>query len=250
MAVVARISRHHKLTRARAGIICCLVANKMEHVVMLSVVGSAAEAEGNVSAFESQLRSNLALQARLGTFKAWYAVEVEGGSVMLGPSKFVGYRNVDASTYVRDSGGGGSLHGHQTEGVLSRWFAPVPAGSALHRRLLRELKAMFAPYGRQPNRATRFGFRRASADISPERGTGPMAPVDIERWIVNDPDICFGKPTLKGTRIRVSDILGLLAAGETREDLGKNYPSVRPEHIAAALAYAANALDHSVIRAA
>lgn len=54
-----------------------------------------------------------------------------------------------------------------------------------------------------------------------------------------DPNICFGKPCIRGTRIWVSLILDLLANGATVEQLLEEYPQLTPEDIRAAIAYGA-----------
>jgi len=59
-----------------------------------------------------------------------------------------------------------------------------------------------------------------------------------------------GRPTIRGTRMRVKDILDLLAAGATREEIVSDYPYVEPEDITAALEYAAAQSDHPVLRSA
>lgn len=60
----------------------------------------------------------------------------------------------------------------------------------------------------------------------------------LER-IVIDPNICFGKPTIRGTRIWVSLILDFLANGMTSEEILAEYPHLEPEDIQAAIAYGA-----------
>lgn len=60
--------------------------------------------------------------------------------------------------------------------------------------------------------------------------------------IVVDPAILTGKPVIKGTRLAVEFVLDLLAEGWTREEIGRNYPSLTDEDIRAALRYAAEAL--------
>jgi uncharacterized protein (DUF433 family) len=60
------------------------------------------------------------------------------------------------------------------------------------------------------------------------------------QYISIDPEIRFGKPCIKGTRIAVSDILGWLASGMTHEEILEDYPSLKEEHIKAALSFAAN----------
>jgi uncharacterized protein (DUF433 family) len=64
----------------------------------------------------------------------------------------------------------------------------------------------------------------------------------MQRWqehISIDPDICHGKPCLKGTRIMVSVVLDNLADGLTPEEIVAEYPPLTLEHVSAAIAYAA-----------
>ncbi|MCO6476987.1 MAG: DUF433 domain-containing protein [Phaeodactylibacter sp.] len=58
-------------------------------------------------------------------------------------------------------------------------------------------------------------------------------------YISIDPNIRFGKPCIKGTRIAVSDILQWLASDMTYEEILEDFPSLKKEHILAALAFAA-----------
>ena len=54
-----------------------------------------------------------------------------------------------------------------------------------------------------------------------------------------DPNVCFGKPCIRGTRIWVSLVLDLLASGETQERLLEEYPQLTRDDILAAIAYGA-----------
>ena len=67
--------------------------------------------------------------------------------------------------------------------------------------------------------------------------------------ITVDPDLCAGRPCVRGLRIRVADILDLLAAGADRAEILADYPALESEDISAALEYAARQTDHPVIRA-
>lgn len=58
--------------------------------------------------------------------------------------------------------------------------------------------------------------------------------------IVIDPNIRFGKPCIKGTRIAIVDILQWLASGMSKEEILEDFPNLKEEHILAALAFAAN----------
>ena len=60
--------------------------------------------------------------------------------------------------------------------------------------------------------------------------------------ITVDPDILAGKPVIKGTRIAVQFIVGLLADGWTHETILRNYPQLKKEDILAALNYASEIL--------
>jgi uncharacterized protein (DUF433 family) len=62
-----------------------------------------------------------------------------------------------------------------------------------------------------------------------------------------DPEVCFGKPCIKGTRIWVSLILDFLASGEPESGILAAYPQLQQDDIRAALAYAAEiAREHIV----
>lgn len=63
------------------------------------------------------------------------------------------------------------------------------------------------------------------------------------------PGLCGGRPTIRGLRIRVTDILDLLAAGETRQVILEDYPYLEDEDITAALEYSSQAIAHRVIAA-
>lgn len=57
--------------------------------------------------------------------------------------------------------------------------------------------------------------------------------------ITHDPAVMGGKPCIRGMRVTVGTILGLLAAGRTREEILKAYPYLEPQDIDQCIAYAA-----------
>jgi uncharacterized protein (DUF433 family) len=71
----------------------------------------------------------------------------------------------------------------------------------------------------------------------------------IERITVS-PDVCGGRPCIRSLRIRVKDVLDLLAAGATRDEILADYPYLEAEDIAAVLEFAARQNDHPVLRSA
>ena len=62
------------------------------------------------------------------------------------------------------------------------------------------------------------------------------------------PEQCGGRPCIRGLRVRVKDILDLLASGASREEILADYPYLEPGDISAALEYAAKQTDHPVLR--
>jgi uncharacterized protein (DUF433 family) len=63
------------------------------------------------------------------------------------------------------------------------------------------------------------------------------------------PEQCGGRPCIRGLRVRVIDVLELLAAGESAEQILQEFPYLEREDIAACLLYAARRLDHPNIAA-
>jgi uncharacterized protein (DUF433 family) len=76
---------------------------------------------------------------------------------------------------------------------------------------------------------------------------GEMSAIDR---ITVDPTVCGGRPCIRGLRIRVKDVLDLLAAGATREEILADYPYLEPDDITAVLEFAARQNDHPVLRSA
>ena len=68
----------------------------------------------------------------------------------------------------------------------------------------------------------------------------------LERITFN-PEQCGGKPCIRGMRIRVSDVLELLAAGDSETEILEDYPYLELQDIKACLQYAAQEVDHPVL---
>lgn len=64
------------------------------------------------------------------------------------------------------------------------------------------------------------------------------------------PGKCGGRPCLRGLRVRVKDVLDLLAAGATREEILEDLPYLEPGDIDAALEVATRQSDHTILRVA
>ncbi len=62
--------------------------------------------------------------------------------------------------------------------------------------------------------------------------------------------MCGGRPCIRGLRIRVKDVLEMLASGMTKEDILNDFPYLEAGDIFAALEYAAKQVDHPILQAA
>lgn len=71
----------------------------------------------------------------------------------------------------------------------------------------------------------------------------------LEERVTVDPEQCGGRPCLRGMRIRVTDVLDLLANGLTTEQILEELPDLEMEDIRASLRFASHRLDHPVVAA-
>ena len=67
--------------------------------------------------------------------------------------------------------------------------------------------------------------------------------------ITVEPGKCGGRPCIRGLRVRVSDVLDMLAGGSTPDEILADFPYLEREDIAAALAYASAQVNHPVLAA-
>ena len=77
-----------------------------------------------------------------------------------------------------------------------------------------------------------------------------MSAIDELDRITTNPEVCGGRPCIRGTRVRVKDVLDLLANGATVDEILGDYPYLEAADIRAALQYAAAQVDHPVLHAA
>lgn len=213
---------------------------------MARIVTSPDQVVTNVRRFADELARSPHLQARLGTVHAWYALCQEDGRWIFGPSKFVGYQDNTAEEYLRTYRSGAA--GRQTEHVLAKWFSPVDPSSRLGLTLRQALRDFLAQWDRKPRSDARISVvSEEQRDSSATKGVIDDAMLSR---ISSDPEVCGGRPCIKGTRVRVSDIVEMLAHGASKDEILADYPYLSDEDIRAALAYAARSADHRVIRAA
>jgi len=211
------------------------------------MVTSLAEAIENISLYREALRQDARIRNRVSKVWSWYAFkDKNSGAWNFGPSKFIGYSSPSAKRYLQESGKHGEFDGRITERVLERWFTTPEPGSRLDRELMDALREFLARYGKTPGARARvnvpmeavaFTDRPTAADTS-----------DLLARISSDPEICGGRPCIKGTRMRVADIVEALAHGANQQQLLADFDYLTAEDIAAALLYAARATEHRVVR--
>ena len=72
---------------------------------------------------------------------------------------------------------------------------------------------------------------------------------ELLKRITSEPDKCGGRPCVRGLRIRVSDVLELLAAHMSREEILPEHPDLEDSDLSACLIFASRELDHAVLSA-
>jgi uncharacterized protein (DUF433 family) len=68
--------------------------------------------------------------------------------------------------------------------------------------------------------------------------------------ITTDPQLCGGRPCIRNMRIRVKDVLDMLASGASKEEILEDYPYLEADDIKASLEYAAHQMDHPILSVA
>lgn len=71
----------------------------------------------------------------------------------------------------------------------------------------------------------------------------------MNEWITVNPNICAGKPVIRGTRIMVKNILGMIAGGYTLDQVLQAYPELTREMVDDALQYTVNMIDEEKVLA-
>jgi uncharacterized protein (DUF433 family) len=126
---------------------------------------------------------------------------------------------------------------HEAKTTLSKLIARVEAGEEI----------VIARDDKPVAKLTAMGG--AGAPAGPAEEAAPYdAPAALGARITADPEVCGGKPCIRHMRIRVGDVVGLLAGGMSREAILGDYPYLEAADIDAALAYAAASANHRIIR--
>jgi uncharacterized protein (DUF433 family) len=73
---------------------------------------------------------------------------------------------------------------------------------------------------------------------------------ELLKRITIEPGKCGGRPCIRGMRMRVTDVLQLLSAGASYEEILGDYPDLERDDILAAIEYAAHQADHVVLQGA
>ncbi len=217
--------------------------------VMRPLVTAVDEARSNIVAYRREIERSAALREIMAYARGWYACRDDRGEFVLAPSKFVGYAGNSAEDYAKAHQ---ERDGRLTERVLSQWFVEAPPGGALHDELVAVLNGMFARAGKAPNKLIHLHVLKSDLPgaARDRRGSASARGEDLLGRVTSDPEVLGGRPIIRGMRIGVSDILDLLAAGVSRDEILADYPYLEDDDISAALEYASRSVDHRVIRAA
>ena len=158
------------------------------------------------------------LRGLMSRVHIWYAARTDGRNWLFAPSKFVGYANNSADTYVLNMN---ARDGRKTERRPSAMVscrrtrhAPRRCSGSGPTRISTETWSCTTAQGRQT--------------LRPGRDFGPcFRCIQNTGQIRIDPAICAGRPHIRGTRVRVSDILQFMAAGAPASEILRDYPYLK-----------------------
>ena len=198
----------------------------------------------NILRYQAELedeRFGARLRKLMSFVHAWYATRPAGGQWLFAPSKFVGYAGNTAEAYIEERQ---ARDGRITEPLLRQWFHVVEPGSPRADALDRALREFLRSHGRSgPRKSARICV--PAGLLHEVAGTS-----DMSARVGVDPAVCGGRPHIRGTRMRVSDILELMASGVSTAEILADYPYLSDADVRAALAWGANATDHRIVQAA
>ena len=208
------------------------------------LTNSPEQAADNIARYQTEIanaRYGMELKKRMKRVNAWYAIRSDDGLWIFAPSKYVGYAGNTAAAYLSEAG---ERDGRKTESVLADWFHVVSTDTRLGSELAAALRRFMEAHGHSgPKRDARISVPREVFDELPN------TPETAGRIRV-DPEICGGRPHVRGTRVRVTDILQLMAAGVTPAEVLADYPYLEEADLQAALAWGAAACEHRIVHAA
>lgn len=126
------------------------------------LISDAQGAAKNIERFQSEAAD---LLHRLAQFRAWYAVKGPKGEWLFGPSKFIGYEDLDASSYSQLEG---RMDGRDTETTLQQWFEEEPEDTAVGRELHSQLAHFLGQFGKKKNSKTRINLLAIPIESDPD----------------------------------------------------------------------------------
>lgn len=215
------------------------------------LIDSRAQAIENIRRYRTELGESSELVRRMRNARHWYAIE-EHGQWLFAPSKFVGYENNTADDYLKGAERG--RDDRETEKTLTRWFETAPQDLGVE---LRDALSAFLEKHEHPGpnrKANIHVLKEATASVAilgeASAGAADTASLKVLERIAVDAAICGGRPHIRGTRVRVCDILELLAADVSQSDILADYPYLSEADLRAALAYGADASERGTAPAA
>ena len=201
------------------------------------------EAVENILRYQTALaddRLGEKLKKLMSMVHVWYAARPRGETWLFGPSKFVGYARNSAEAYFGKRSARGA---RDAERILRQWFHVVEPGTRHADALDEALRDFLRSHGHSgPRKGARICV---PAEVLDDVADG--APVSDR--IAVDPAVCGGRPHIRGTRVRVSDILRLMASGAAAKEILADYPYLNDRDVRAALACGASSVDHRIVRA-
>ena len=125
----------------------------------------------NVERFNKDLPDSEDLQSHLSYFRAWYYIP---NLDMVGPSKFIGYKDMTADKYAHTYT---ELDGRETEPHLSQWFRTTEERSPEYQYVFEKVRKLLSQYDKSPSRVARFSTPYRTPNMQAGEGSSGVEAV-------------------------------------------------------------------------
>ncbi|WP_050613799.1 hypothetical protein [Bacillus testis] len=126
---------------------------------MEELVISLEDVKKNIIQFNRDLEENTDIISQLTQFIHWYYIPTIDA---FGPSKYIGYKNMDTEKYAR----GENKTGVDTEKIMKEWFVKLSPESSKSQELMSKLESQFDLYGKKVKRNARIHILKKGINLS------------------------------------------------------------------------------------
>ena len=136
--------------------------NRNKNTKMRKVIRNQEDIFKNIKQYDVDLDSSVKIQSRAKFHRNWYVYQ-DGADIYFGPSKYIGYLDMNAKSYFSNTL---PKDGRVTDKILEAYGTPIVKGSAQFQKLYEKFTKLLSSYGITPNKLTNFHVINANPTIN------------------------------------------------------------------------------------